>query len=185
LTIVLENLYDPHNGAAVLRSAEGFGITDVHVVEADGRFSACRGVTRGSQKWINVITHSSVAAAAAALKAEGMQLCAAVPGAGLSLGEVEVDRPLAIWFGNEHEGLTEEAIAACDQTLSIPMFGFTRSLNLSVSVALCAADLVARRRKALGAPGDLADGRRAHLRARWYVQSVRGARQIVERLVSK
>ncbi len=184
LTVVLEDLYDPRNGAAVLRSAEALGVTDVHAVVYK-RFSLNHGVTMGSHKWVNLYRHRSVAAAAQAVRARGMRLYAAVPGAARSILDLELDQPLALWFGNEKDGLTAEALAVCDETVSIPMHGFTQSFNLSVSVALCLQALLERRRQALRGAGDLAVEERARLRARWYLQSVRGARQIVDRLVSK
>ena len=74
-----------------------------------------------------------------------------------------------------------EAVAACDQAVSIPMHGFTQSFNLSVSVALSIHRLAERRRGALGQAGDLGDQKRAHLRARWYAVGIRGAKAIVSR----
>jgi tRNA (guanosine-2'-O-)-methyltransferase len=178
LTIVLEDLFDPRNGAAAVRSAEALGLADLHVV-CKGRFPLSRGVTLGSQKWITIWRHRSVAAAAELLRARGMTFCAALPDAGTSLLDLDPKRPLALWFGNERAGLSPGAKQACDQTFSIPMHGFTRSFNVSVSFALCAATLAQRRREVLQAKGDLNDAERVWLRARWYVQTVRGARQIL------
>ena len=207
LTVVLENLYDPHNGAAAVRSIEGLGLSALHVVEAAGAFRAeLRGageraadasgkgqghrvsdstVTIGCGKWIDLHRHPDVGAAAAALRAAGMTLCAAVPDPGaVSVDQLPADRPLALWFGNERDGLTAEAQAACDLRVVIPMFGMTRSFNLSVSVALMTARVAERRRAALGRAGDLTDEDRAKRRARWYALSIRGAAEVVERYVS-
>lgn len=213
VTVVLENLYDPHNGAAAVRSVEGLGLTALHVVEAAGAFRAeLRGegegegegegddgatgkgqghrvsdstVTIGCGKWIDLHRHPDVGTAAAALRAAGMTLCAAVPDpAAVSVDRLPADRPVALWFGNERDGLTAEAQAACDVRVVIPMFGMTRSFNLSVSVALMTAKVAERRRAALGRPGDLTDEDRAKRRARWYALSIRGAVGIVERHVS-
>lgn len=184
VTAVLENLHDPHNGAATIRSVEAFGLTSVHVVETMERFRHAPAVTIGSEKWIETRRHPSFAECAEAVRARGMLLYATVPGAELTLDSVDVSKPCAIVFGNEHEGLTANAIDACDHTVSIPMFGFTQSFNLSVSVALAVQRLAERRRKHLGTGGDLGSEERARLRARWYALSVRAADQIVERSVS-
>jgi tRNA (guanosine-2'-O-)-methyltransferase len=136
------------------------------------------------EKWIDLHRHPDVAAARAALGAAGMTLCAAVPGAGATLDDLPPLEPLALWVGNEHEGLSAEALAACAHRIEIPMFGFTRSFNLSVSVALLVARASERRRAALGRPGDLPPAERAKRRARWYAQDIRGAAEIVERFVS-
>ncbi len=183
LTLVVENLYDPHNGAAAVRSAEAFGLVAVHAVEGTGRFTASPAVTIGCEKWIDLHRHRDVAAACAALA--GMIHVAAVPGAGITVDDLPADQPCAFWFGNEHDGLSGEALAACTHRVEIPMFGFTRSFNLSVSAALILARASERRRAALGRAGDLAAEERARRRARWYAQDIRGAAEIIERHVSK
>ena len=184
LTVVLENLYDPHNGAAALRSAEAFGLANVHAVESSGAFSASASITIGSDKWLDLHRHKDVAGAAAALRGHGFLLAAAVPSATATLDDVPGEQPLALWFGNEHLGLTPAAISACDLQVGIPMFGFTRSFNLSVSVALLTARAAERRRAALGRAGDLPEEERAYRRARWDAQDNRGAAEIIERYES-
>lgn len=184
LTVVLENLYDPHNGAAALRSAEAFGLTGVHAVESSGAFTASTSVTIGSDKWLDLHRHKDVGTAAAALRADGFMLAAAVPSATTTLEDLPGEQPLALWFGNEHLGLTPAAIAVCDVMIGIPMYGFTRSFNLSVSVALLTSRAADRRRGALRRPGDLPLEERARRRARWYAQDIRGAVEIIDRYVS-
>ena len=186
ITLVLEDLYDPHNGAAVLRTAEAFGLTDVHVVERTTPFQATSEVAIGAEKWVDVTHHTSAEVAAFRLRAQGMRLCATVPGADRSHDELDPTVPRAYWFGNEHAGLSDAALRLCDERVAIPMYGFTRSLNLSVSAAILIRDVVEKRRKQLGATAvaDLPTERRAYLRARWYAQSVRAARDVVRRHVS-
>ncbi|MBC8131630.1 MAG: RNA methyltransferase [Deltaproteobacteria bacterium] len=181
LTLLIENLHDPHNGAAVLRSAEAFGIHAVHVVEAAEKFRFSSDVSQGCEKWLNIERHPTFAAARTRLKAAGFFLYAAVPDAPLSLQDLDFGRPAAIVVGNEHAGLSEAAIAGADARFSIPMSGMTRSLNLSVAAAVISFHGAARRRDALGRMGDLDDAARIRLRARYYVASVRGAEQIVSR----
>jgi tRNA (guanosine-2'-O-)-methyltransferase len=184
LTVVIENLYDPHNGAAALRSLEGFGLGALHAIEAAGPFRASPAVTIGCEKWIELHHHRDVESARAALVGAGMTLCAAVPGANVTVDDLPPLEPCALVVGNEHDGLTAEALAACSRHIAIPMHGFTRSFNLSVSVALLASRMAERRRAALGRAGDLSPELRAKWRARWYAQSIRGAGEIVERFVS-
>jgi tRNA (guanosine-2'-O-)-methyltransferase len=183
LTVALENLHDPHNGAAALRSVEGFGLSELHVVEQAEPFKFSDKVTQGCEKWVAIRKHADFGACAHVLHDRGFSLYAAVPGATLDLAEIDVSRPTALVIGNEHAGLTGSAQAACDGTFRIPMSGFTQSFNLSVSVALSVFDCARRRRAALGRPGDLSDQERAQLRARWYVLSMdlRSAQAIVSR----
>lgn len=191
LTLVIENLHDPHNGAAVLRSAEAFGIQTVHVVEAAERFRFSSDVSQGCEKWLDVVRHRTFAAAVSRLRADGFALYAAAPDATATWEELDFSRPAAIVVGNEHAGLTAEALAAVDVPFRIPMAGMTRSLNLSVAAALIASRASAARRQAhvgqddsMAGGGDLDPAARVRLRARFYAASVRGAAQIIERALA-
>ena len=175
LRLVIENLHDPHNGAAVLRSAEAFGVQRVEVIESTEPFRFSSTVTQGCEKWLDVVRHRTTAGAVAALRADGFALYAAVPGAAVTVEELDFSRPAAVMVGNEHDGLGPEAVAAADVVFGIPMPGMTRSLNLSVAAALIVSRAAARRRQALGADGDLDPDTTLALRARYYAASVRGA----------
>ncbi len=178
LTVVIENLHDPHNGAAALRSIEGFGLSELHVVEAAEPFRFSPAVSQGCEKWIAIHRYPDVAACATALETRGFRLYAALPPdegglASVPLAEIDVaSQRVALVFGNEHAGLTGAAQAACDASFAIPMPGFTRSFNLSVSVAIAAYDCARRRRDAHGGAGDLAADDVQKLRARWLALSM-------------
>jgi tRNA (guanosine-2'-O-)-methyltransferase len=178
---VVEDTYDPHNAAATIRTTEAIGLQELHVIEPEVRFSAARGVTRGAHKWIDLQRWPRAEDAIGALHARGFRVYATLPGAPHTIDDVDVTGPIAIAFGNEHGGLSAAAIAACDGALGVPMFGFTESFNLSVTVALAMRTIAARRRAALGGPGDLEDARRRALRARWFALKIRGAVGILER----
>ncbi|ACY16928.1 tRNA/rRNA methyltransferase (SpoU) [Haliangium ochraceum DSM 14365] len=184
LTVAIENLHDPHNGAAVVRSVEAVGLTSLHVAEPIERFQFSPAVAIGSEKWIRVLRHQGFTACARILRGAGFRMYAACPDAEMSMDDIDVSQPSAVVFGNEHEGLSRRAIDACDAKVAIPMHGFTQSLNLSVSVAVSIFQLAARRRALLGRLGDLEDQERAILQARWYSLSVRGVQSILERVVS-
>jgi tRNA (guanosine-2'-O-)-methyltransferase len=184
LTVVIENLHDPHNGAAALRSVEGFGLTTLHVVEQAEPFRFSSKVSQGCEKWVELRRHADFASCARALHDEGFALYAALPpgGATVAVDALPPDRPIALVFGNEHAGLTPAAIAACDGAFTIPMQGMTASFNLSVSVALGVFTCARRRRAALGGHGDLDAAALLALRARWYTLSVDAADLILERV---
>ncbi|MCG8425344.1 MAG: RNA methyltransferase [Proteobacteria bacterium] len=185
VTVALENLHDPHNGAAAIRSLEAVGLTTLHVVEQVEKFSFSPAVTVGCEKWIDIRRHKHVTACAGVLKDAGYQLYAACPDGDCGLDEVAVNRPVCVVFGNEHQGLTERARGLCDRRLAVSMHGFTQSFNLSVSVAVTIHRLAERRRAILGRPGDIDRQKRALLRARWYAHGVRGAEAIIARHVSE
>jgi tRNA (guanosine-2'-O-)-methyltransferase len=181
LRVLIENLHDPHNGAAVLRSVEAFGVQRVDVVESTEPFRFSSVVTQGCEKWLDVVRHPNTAAALRALRADGMALYAAVPGAGTRLDDLDFARPSVVMVGNEHAGLGAEAVAGADACFGIPMYGMTQSLNLSVAAALIIERASARRRQALGRDGDLDEAQRLALRARFFKESVRGADAVLAR----
>jgi tRNA (guanosine-2'-O-)-methyltransferase len=181
VTAIVEETYDPHNAAATIRTAEALGLSDLHVAAPRADFRA-HGVTRGTDRWIDVHPWPSFVEAAQAQQRAGFWVVATLPDARDDLSTLDVSRPLAVAFGNEHEGLSASAIAACDAAVRIPMFGFAESYNLSVSVALALSQLAARRRAVLApAMGDLPEARRERLRARWYAVKQRGVVGILER----
>jgi tRNA (guanosine-2'-O-)-methyltransferase len=185
LTVVLDDLYDPHNGAAAIRSVEAIGLAALHVVEGGSPFRAEKEISLGGEKWIDLHRHRDARAAGAALVDLGLTSVATTPEAEHTLADLDPRGRYALWFGNEHGGLGPEALAVCAHRVRLPMHGMTRSFNLSVAVALAVADAAARRRAGLGAPGDLDDAARLALTARFYAQSVRGAPGVLDRLVSK
>ena len=141
-------------------------------------------MTRGAHRWIDLHRWANAEACVAALHARGFRVYATQPDASASITDVDVGTPIAVMFGNEHSGLSPTAIAACDGALSVPMFGFTESFNLSVTVALATSTLAARRRAYINAPGDLPADLRARLRARWFALRIRGVVGVLERALA-
>jgi tRNA (guanosine-2'-O-)-methyltransferase len=183
LRVAIENLSDPHNGAAVLRSAEAFGIQRIDVTEAATRFRYSPTVTQGCEKWLDIVRHPTHEEAVATLRRDGFAIYAAAPAATATIDDLDFARPAAILVGNEQDGLTPGAMASADVCFRIPMAGMTRSLNLSVAAALVTERAARLRRQALGQPGDLDEQTKARLRARFYAASVRGAEAVLARAV--
>jgi tRNA (guanosine-2'-O-)-methyltransferase len=137
LTVVLDRLEDTFNMAAVLRTCEGMGLQDVHVIEnPDVRFEPHGKVTQGCEKWLDVHLHKTETACFTQLKKDGFFVCvsAATEGA-VPLWEVRFDRKIALVFGNERSGVSEETLRHADGPFWIPMRGFTQSFNISAAVA--------------------------------------------------
>jgi tRNA (guanosine-2'-O-)-methyltransferase len=179
LAVVLEELHDPHNGGAALRSCEAVGVLEVRVVGSAFRFS--ERVTQGCDKWLNIARDETIDRCVAELKARSFRLYAAVPGAATALESLDPLAPAAFLIGNERDGLSARARAACDVEFTIPMHGFSQSLNLSVATALCIYTHAQRRRAALGRSGDLEADELLALRADYYARDLRGAEAIVAR----
>ena len=172
LEVAVERTYDPHNAAAVVRSAEALGAWAVHVIEASERLVRTPGVTAGTQDWIEIQSHRSLEPFLATVRRRGMLLAGACVDATHMLETLPCDRPICLLFGNEHEGLSAEAQQACDLRFRIPIHGFAESYNLSVSAALSLYSLSTRMRAALGRPGDLGPEQITLERVRWYLQSL-------------
>jgi tRNA (guanosine-2'-O-)-methyltransferase len=172
--VAIENPYDPHNAAAVVRSAEALGVWAVHVIAASNRILRAGGTTTGTHNWIETRQHAGLDEFLVEFsgRADGMLLAGACVDATHMLDELPIDRPICLLFGNEHAGLTAAAQAACTLRFRIPIYGFAESYNLSVAAALSLYSQSSRRRAALGRLGDL-DGERSELeRARWYLRSI-------------
>lgn len=145
LAIVMEDIYQAHNANAVIRSAECFGIQDLHVIEDRHRFSVSKSVSKGATDWISVYRYKSSKDCFKALKDNGYRIIATTPHAkAQSLYDLKLDKKCAIIFGKEATGLTEYALENADEYMAIPMYGFTQSFNVSVSVGLCCQSIVER-----------------------------------------
>lgn len=140
-TVVLEDIYQPHNASAVLRTADLTGIQDIHIIENRNRYQVNPQVAMGSSKWLNLIHYNeneeNTLSAYETLRAKGYKIVATTPHeGGKSLQELPIDHKLAFVFGTELNGLSQTAIDHADEYLWIPMYGFTESYNISVSAAL-------------------------------------------------
>jgi len=138
--VALENLFQGHNASAVLRTCDCFGIQNVFAIENVNRFQPNEEIALGAEKWLN-INHfnddNSVEKCYAELRRQGYRIAATTPhGNPVPVDEIDVSKPLALVFGTEKEGLSEQALAGADFTVALPMYGFTESFNISVSAAL-------------------------------------------------
>ncbi|MBK8252370.1 MAG: RNA methyltransferase [Polyangiaceae bacterium] len=136
VTIVMDAPYDPHNGAAVLRSCDAFGLATMHVVERRQSFLASKPVARGSERWVEVRTSTSAEQAITTLRNEKYTLISTHPNGELvpeDLGKIE---RVALILGNEREGIGHDLGLACEKSVRIPMRGFAESLNVSVTAAI-------------------------------------------------
>lgn len=172
VSVAVEDPYDPHNAAAVVRSAEITGAAEVHVIRASARILHAKRTTTGAFNWVATRHHSSLEPFVEMCRARGMLVAGACVGGEVDLEALPADRPICLLFGNEHAGLSEEARAACDLRYGIAMHGFSESFNLSVSAAISLYSLTTRRRAQLGRAGDGAPQRLDHARALYYAQSV-------------
>lgn len=173
LVPVLEDLADPHNGAAVMRSADAFGCHEVHVIEQRHPFAVSHRVTRGTHRWLELIKHESTEACLESLRAREYRIYVASMEGGTSPEALAAIERVAVVFGNEHKGPSRAVRDAADGTYAIPMVGFVESLNVSVASAITL--YVASR----GRHGDLDDDAKMEIRARFLMATVRDAERVV------
>lgn len=173
VTVLMDAPHDPHNGAAVMRSCDAFGVQALHVVPRIEPFLVSGGVAKGTQRWIDVVRHRTPEEAVTTLRQRGFELVATHPEGELLPAELSGIERLALVLGNEHDGICEALEKAATRSVRIPMRGFVESLNVSVSAAIL---LAAATR---GRPGDLPEGEKRLLYARGLFRSVSQAARVL------
>lgn len=153
LTVVIEDVFDPHNASAVLRSCDGVGVKDVHLVyvnQKPPKKTFGRSSSGSAAKWLNLHFHDSIEDCYAHLREQDFTILAtALQDESRELYDVDFTLPTALVFGNEKEGVSQEGIAGADGTIYIPMQGMVESLNVSVSCAVTLYEAM-RQRKNVG-----------------------------------
>ncbi len=174
VAVVFDRPYDPHNGAAVVRSCEAFGVQQLHIVERPGTpFAVARSVARGAEKWIDVTCHTEPTTAIAWAHRAGMPLVATHPEGELSPDELGRMPRVCVVLGNEREGIHAELALACRARVRVPMRGFVESLNVSVTAAILLHAATQGRK------GDLDSAAQRRLYARGLYLSVPHAEEVL------
>lgn len=178
-TVVLEDIYKPHNASAVLRTCDCFGLQDIHVVEKTNQYKINPYVTRGASEWVDIHKYFSLAGNAVkdcfnSLKSKGYKILATSPNTdSVSIYDLDPNQKTALVFGNEHEGVSEDVKDQADGLVHIPMLGFTESFNISVSASIFLYDLVRKAKESLPKDFYLSEEEKQQLRLKWYRQIVK------------
>jgi tRNA (guanosine-2'-O-)-methyltransferase len=141
LTVVLENIHQEHNASAVMRSCDCFGIQDLHVIEKNNQYKVQRDIALGAGRWVDLYNfdkgENPSLDCIKKLKEKGYKIVATTPHTNdVTINELDLSQPIALVFGTEHTGISAEIIAEADEFVKIPMYGFSESFNISVSVAI-------------------------------------------------
>lgn len=137
LTVCMEGVHKTHNLAAVVRTCDAIGISDVHAVWKNERMRVSGGSAAGSQNWIDVHNYSKTEDAISKLKKQGMQILVTnLSDTSVDFREIDYTKPTAIILGQEKFGASEQALALADQDIIIPMVGMVQSLNVSVACSV-------------------------------------------------
>jgi tRNA (guanosine-2'-O-)-methyltransferase len=151
ITIALEDIFQPHNASAVLRTCECFGIQNVHIIENRNKYEVNPDVALGASKWLDLVRYQgneeNTASCINSLKEQGYRVVATTPHEnGYTPENLPLDGKTALIFGTELAGLSPIALKMADDYIKIPMVGFTESLNISVSAAVFIQNLTNRLR---------------------------------------
>ena len=185
VTLIMEDLYQAQNTSAIQRSAESFGIQDLHVIENKHVFSHHRRISKGSADWLtthryNEPTSNNTEACINALKQQGYQVVVtALHEKTISLHEVDLSRKTAVLMGTELTGASEAAMRMADVYMKIPTVGFTESLNVSVASAIIMQHLTHRMRME-NRSWQLSEEEKLNLKIEWAKQSIYWSKYIVE-----
>jgi len=150
LTIILENIHDPHNISAILRTCDAVGIMEIYVINTTDVLKKKLGKksSASARKWIKVNYFNDVAACVDTLKMKGIAIYATHLSSGsVSLYDLEMAKPVCLAFGNEHAGVSEELLGYADGNFIIPMMGMIPSLNVSVACAVSLYEVYRQRAK--------------------------------------
>lgn len=176
VTVVFDHPHDPHNGSAVLRSCDAFGVQQMHVVSSQEAFTASRTVAKGSDRWVDVVHHDDPKTATEHLRSRGFRLVVTHPEGHLTPGDLPRLGRIALVLGNERDGVSDALTRLSDESVRIPMRGFVESLNVSVTAAILLQAACE------GKSGDLNPLERENIYARWLRKSVPRADEVLAAL---
>lgn len=184
LTVVLEDIFKPHNASAVIRTCECLGIQDLHVVEKVNQYTPNPYVTKGATKWVSIFQYEEPVSCLSQLKEKGYRIVVTTPDKNaVDFRQYPLDQKTAIVFGTEFSGVSNETLHYADELIYIPMFGFTESLNISVSAAIILHDLNARLRN-FNTEWQLNEEEIKELRLSWYRNIVKRSALLEEEFLN-
>lgn len=185
-TVVLEDLFQSHNQSAVMRSADCFGIQDVHIIENRNTYDITSTVSQGAREWLSLYRYgereNNTQAAIDKLRGEGYRIIATTPHQGdVLIDDLDLEKgKMAFFFGTELTGLSDVVIGQADEFVKVPMYGFTESLNVSVCAALV---MYSVRQRLRVSPIDwhLSEEKRTEVLLQWYRKAIKASEEILER----
>ncbi len=178
---VMEDVYQFRNAAAIVRSVEACGFHKIVAMENENVFNPNLRVTKGAETWVEVEKLPHHLDSLKEIKNRGYKILAVSPENNATmLPDYQMNEPVALVFGTELEGVTDEILDFADETLAIPMYGFTKSFNVSVAAAICVYEL---KQKLIKSNIDykLSEEKLWKMKVRWAVNSIRSGEEILEK----
>lgn len=184
-TVVTEDVYQLHNTSAVMRSCDVFGIQDLHVVEERLGKRIDKEIAMGAQKWVDIHRYNSINDCMDNLRSKGYQLIATTPHENSTLlHDFDVTKKAAFFFGKEIDGLSETVLESADGFLKIPMYGFTESLNISVSAAIILQSIVTKLKQS-NVNWSLSETEKLELEMNWTKKTIKSSEEIIDRFYNQ
>lgn len=189
ITLVLEDIYHAQNASAAIRTCDCFGVQTMHVIENRNEFNLHTGITLGSANWVDLERYNqeehNTKTALQHLKKQGYKIVATTPLPDTkSLYDLELDKPIALVLGNEHNGISEAVKEEADEFITIPMHGFTESFNISVSAAICLSELTTKIRKS-DIDWKLTEDEKQRILLKWLKNSIKKGEEIAKEFERK
>jgi len=190
ITVVLEDIFQAHNASAVLRTAECFGIQDIHIIENRNQYTVSPDVALGSPKWLNLKKYNknenNTLTAINELKQRGYRIVATTPHTNdVNLEDFDLNKgKIALFFGTEQHGLSHLMIDHADEYLKIPMYGFTESFNISVSAAIVLHHLTYKLRQS-NIDWKLSEQEKIDILFEWLKRAVKKSNMLIEKFLSQ
>ncbi|MPQ48932.1 TrmH family RNA methyltransferase [Marinifilum sp. N1E240] len=188
ITVVLENIFQPQNASAVIRSCDCFGIQDLHVIENSNEYTLNPEVVMGSSKWVDLHRHNAkeenTLDTIISLKKQGYRIVATTPHTNdVLLPDFDLQKgKSAFFFGTELTGLSDVVMDNADEFVKIPMYGFTESFNISVSAALVLNHLSTEIRRT-NVNWELSEVEKLELKLEWLKKTVRSGDKMIQEFI--
>ncbi|TXF75087.1 TrmH family RNA methyltransferase [Chryseobacterium sp.] len=181
---VMEDIFQFRNAAAIVRSVEACGFHKIVAMESENIFNPNLRVTKGAETWVEVEKMPHTLDSLQEIKNRGYKILAVSPEKNaVMLPDYDLREPVALVFGTEKEGVTKEILDFADETLAIPMYGFTKSFNVSVAAAICFYDLKQKLIKS-GLDYKLSEEKLWQMKVRWTVNSIQSGEQIFRKYLA-
>lgn len=191
VTVALEDIFQSQNASAVLRTCDCFGIQDVHIIENSNIYDINPDVALGSNQWLNMFKYNeaknNTAYTINHLKKQGYRIVATTPHTeDVELNDFDLSKgKIALLFGTELRGLSNEALEMADEYVKIPMFGFTESFNISVSAAIMLHSLTNRLRNSLTINWHLNEKEKEQILIEWYKNTIKDSEGVIGKFFEK
>lgn len=180
---VMEDVYQFRNAAAIVRSVEACGFHKIVALESNNIFNPNLKVTKGAETWVEVEKLPHNLETLEKIKNRGYKIVAVSPEKNATLlPDFKISEPVALVFGTEWQGVSEDFLDFCDETLAIPMYGFTQSFNVSVAAAICMYELKQKLINS-GIGYKLSEEKILELKIRWATNSIPSGKQIFETFI--